>query len=100
MKEIRQTTFDVIFIILLMFVNYWGLLGLLLQKISIIKIPSLEGIYFSEKFATFSIPKISHGSESKASQIASRVEKRIALAFHCFKIERLAGVILIFSESS
>ncbi len=44
--------------------------------------------------------KISPGWQSKALQIASRVEKRIALAFPFFKMEMFDIVIPIFSESS
>ena len=43
---------------------------------------------------------MSPGWQSRASQMASRVEKRIAFAFPVFKIERFAIVIPTFSESS
>src|SRR3954466_12624354 len=43
---------------------------------------------------------MSPGWHSNALQIASKVEKRIALAFPFFKIERLAIVIPTLSESS
>ena len=39
----------------------------------------------------------SPGWQSKASQMAERVEKRMALAFPVFRMERLAGVMPIFS---
>ena len=44
--------------------------------------------------------KISPGWQSSSLHIASSVLKRIALAFPVFSIERLAGVISTFSESS
>jgi len=43
---------------------------------------------------------MSPGWQSKALQIASKVEKRIALALSFFNIERLAIVIPTLSESS
>ena len=43
---------------------------------------------------------MSPGWQSKALQIASKVEKRIALAFSFFNMERLAIVIPTLSESS
>jgi len=43
---------------------------------------------------------MSPGWQSRALQIASKVEKRIALAFSFFSIERFAIVIPTLSESS
>ena len=43
---------------------------------------------------------MSDGWHSKASQIASNVENRIALAFPFFKIDRLAMVIPTLFDSS
>jgi len=43
---------------------------------------------------------MSPGWQSKALQIASRVEKRIAFAFPFFNIEMLAIVIPTFSDNS
>lgn len=43
---------------------------------------------------------MSAGWQSRALQIASSVEKRIALALPFFRIERLAMVMPTFSESS
>src|SRR5258706_6871602 len=43
---------------------------------------------------------MSPGWQSKALQIASKVEKRIAFAFSFFNIERLAIVIPTLSDSS
>lgn len=43
---------------------------------------------------------ISPGWQSRALQIASSVERRIALAFSFFRIDRLAIVMPTFSASS
>ena len=44
--------------------------------------------------------RISPGWQSSTSQIASRVEKRIAFALPVYKMERFAGVIPIFAANS
>lgn len=49
---------------------------------------------------TFLYSKISPGWQSKALQIDSKVEKRIALAFPFFKIDKFAIVIPTFSVNS
>jgi len=51
-------------------------------------------------FIYFLYSKISPGWQSKALQIASKVENRTALAFPFFKIDKLAIVIPTFSASS
>lgn len=48
----------------------------------------------------FLYSRMSPGWQSKALQIASNVEKRMALAFPFFRIERLAMVIPTFSVNS
>src|SRR6056297_2900078 len=51
-------------------------------------------------YVSFEYSKISPGWQSKASQMDSNVEKRIALAFPVLRMERLAVVIPTFSASS
>ena len=74
-----------------------------LKENSVVIILSVEGGYFyrhSEVHSSTLYSNISPGWQSSSLQIASRVEKRMALAFPVFKIERFAGVRSILSASS
>ena len=51
-------------------------------------------------YSSFLNSNISPGWQFSSRQMASRVEKRTALAFPVFKMERLAGVRSIRSASS
>ena len=51
-------------------------------------------------YSSFLNSRISPGWQSNSLQMASRVEKRTALAFPVFRMERLAGVRSIRSASS
>lgn len=65
------------------------------------KVKTLTHKILSEKiYSPLTYSKISPGWQSNTLQIASKVEKRTALALPVFKMERLDKVISTFSESS
>ena len=118
--NLRQTFQDsvlspaLLFITLFIMISLLILWYLMLSKLDIIIANAISGQIFSPTSGrslkmisvyviiegVFSYSSISPGWQSSASQIASRVEKRIAEIFPVLSFDRLTLVIPTFSESS